>query len=449
MSQSGVKDLTEGAIFKPLIRLAMPIMATGFIQVSHTLINMAWVGRLGSEHVAAVGGVGILLWLTSSLALMTKVGAEISIAQCIGAKTLDKAGKYASHTITIAVIMGLVIGIILNGASETIISFYKLEEYIANMANDYLKIISFAMPMMFFSNTFTGIYNGTGRTSIPFYIIVFGLACNILLDPLFIFTLNLGVEGAGYATVLSQAIVAGLFIWQSKQKNGVLQNFPYFVKLQKSYTLHLFRLGAPIAVMNCFFAIIGFYIARIASVYGGHLGVMCQSTGGQIEGITWTTSQGFATALGTFVAQNHAAGKIERTWKAYRYTLSVLLALGVVVTAAFLLFGKEIFGVFVPEHQARIAGGEYLFIAAFSQIFMMIEITTFGMWNGFGRTIPPAVISIILNVARIPFALWMAQLYGVNGVWIAITISAIIKGIVSPAWFQLSLKPSGKLKVEN
>ena len=435
MSQSGVKDLTEGAIFKPLIQLAMPIMATGFIQMSHTLINMAWVGRLGSEHVAAVGGVGILLWLTTSLSLMTKVGAEISIAQCVGAKTLDRAGRYASHTLTIAVIMGLVIGIILNSASGTIVSFYKFEEYIASMANDYLKIISFAVPMMFFSNTFTGIYNGTGRTSIPFYIIVVGLVCNILLDPLFIFVLNLGIEGAGYATVLSQAIVAGLFVWKSKRKNGALNDFPFFVKLQRTYTFHLIRLGAPIAAMNCFFAIISFYVARIASIHGGHLGMMSQSTGGQIEGITWTTSQGFATALGTFVAQNHAAGKIERTQKAYRYTLSVLLALGIVTTAAFLLFGKEIFGLFVPEQQARIAGGEYLFIAAFSQIFMMIEITTLGMWNGFGRTIPPAVISITLNVARIPLALWMAQLFGVNGVWIAITISAILKGVVSPAWF--------------
>jgi putative MATE family efflux protein len=261
----------------------------------------------------------------------------------------------------------------------------------------------------------------------------------MILDPLFIFGLGnwegMGVTGAAIATVISQILVALLFVLKMKRKNGILNRFPFFIRLNKKYTKRIFQLGTPIAAMNCLMALISLYIARIASFYGGYLGVMAQTTGSQIEGITWNTTNGFSTALGTFVAQNFAANKSDRTGKAYRYTLITLLSLGAVVTFAFIFYGQEIFGLFVPEPDAKIAGGTYLFIVAFCQIFMMLESTTFGMWNGYGKTMPPAIISIVLNSVRIPLALLLASRMGINGVWIAITVSAIIKGILSPTLF--------------
>src|SRR5690606_14830522 len=142
----------------------------------------------------------------------------------------------------------------------------------------------------------------------------------------------------------------------------------------------------------------------------------------QIEGVTWNTSQGFATALGSFVAQNFAAGRMDRARHAYRYTLMTMMALGLVVTASFMLFGSEIFAVFIPEKAAYLAGGDYLFIIGMSQLFMMLEITTQGMFNGIGKTAPPAVVSIGFNTLRVPLAIFMASAMGVNGVWWAISI---------------------------
>ncbi|MDH8701142.1 putative MATE family efflux protein [Dysgonomonadaceae bacterium PH5-43] len=439
-----IKTLTQGPIFKQLIGLATPIMATNFIQMAYTLTDMAWVGRLGSEDIAAVGAIGIVLWLTTSLAYLPKVAAEISIAQSIGSKRLDKAQVYASHTTTIGLIMGLVVALIIRLLSSVIVSFFHLEPHISAMAESYLNIVSLAIPMVYMSNSFAGVYNGVGRTSIPFYLITSGLIFNMMLDPLFIFGLGfipkMGVDGAAIATVISQTIVVALFVWQMKRSNGILNRFSYFVKLKSEYTKRIIKLGLPNAAMSCLMAIISLYVARIASFYGGHLGVMSQTTGSQIEGITWNTTNGFSTALGTFVAQNFAAGKLDRTRKAYKYTLISLLSLGVVITISFICFGEYIFGVFVPETEAKLAGGHYLFIVAFSQMFMMLESTTLGMWNGYGKTMPPAVLSVLLNALRIPLAMVLASIYGITGVWIAITISAILKGIASPLWFMVYQK---------
>ena len=80
-----IKNLTEGPIRKQLFNLALPIMGTSFIQMAYSLTDMAWVGRLGSEAVAAIGAVGILTWMTQSISLMNKVGAEVTVGHSIGA----------------------------------------------------------------------------------------------------------------------------------------------------------------------------------------------------------------------------------------------------------------------------------------------------------------------------------------------------------------------------
>jgi Na+-driven multidrug efflux pump len=193
-------------------------------------------------------------------------------------------------------------------------------------------------------------------------------------------------------------------------------------------------------MMSLFFASINTFLVRIASLHGGHLGIVTQTTGGQIEGITWNTSLGFSTALGAFVAQNFGAAKMSRAWMAYRYTLAVMLSLGVLVTVAFLFFGDHIFGMIIPEVEAMKAGGDYLFIVGFSQLIMMIEIASQGMFNGMGRTTPPAVVSIVFNFARIPLAIFFASRMGINGVWWAISVSSIIKGIILSLWLMRSRK---------
>lgn len=101
----GIKNLTHGPINRQLFNLAMPIMATSFIQMAYSLTDMAWVGRLGSEAVAAIGSVGILTWMSGSISLLNKVGSEVSVGQSIGAQNQEDARHFASHNITIALII--------------------------------------------------------------------------------------------------------------------------------------------------------------------------------------------------------------------------------------------------------------------------------------------------------------------------------------------------------
>lgn len=171
----GTKNLTQGPILKQLFTLAMPIMATSFIQMAYSLTDMAWVGRIGSEAIAAVGSVGILTWMSTSISLLNKVGSEVSVGQAIGAQNEQAARAFASHNLTLSLLISLSWGALLFIFATPIISIYELEPHIAKMAVEYLRIIATAFPFVFLSAAFTGIFNAAGRSKIPFSINGIGL----------------------------------------------------------------------------------------------------------------------------------------------------------------------------------------------------------------------------------------------------------------------------------
>lgn len=437
----GAKNLTEGPITRQLFNLALPIMGTSFIQMAYSLTDMAWVGRLGSEAVAAIGAVGILTWMTNSISLLNKVGSEVSVGQSIGAQNADEARGFASHNLTIALLISLGWAAILFLFAHPIIRIYKLEASITAQAVEYLRIVATAFPFIFLSAAFTGIHNAAGLSKIPFYISGAGLLLNMVLDPLFIFGFHLGTAGAAWATWVSQATVTALFVYRLKYRSRLLGGFSFFVKLKGFYTRRILQLGLPVALLNTFFAIINIFMARTASTYGGHIGLMTLTAGGQIEAIAWNTSQGFSTALSAFVAQNYAARRPERVTSAYHTTLKMTTLFGIGCTLLFVFYGSEVFSLIVPEPAAYEAGGVFLRIDGYSMWFMMLEITMQGLFYGTGRTLPPAIISITFNTLRVPMAIGLTAMgLGVAGVWWAISLSSMFKGVAAFLWFRILQK---------
>ncbi|MBM6839133.1 MATE family efflux transporter, partial [Clostridium saudiense] len=127
------------------------------------------------------------------------------------------------------------------------------------------------------------------------------------------------------------------------------------------------------------------------------------------------------------------------------------LVLGVVTSFILIVFGKQVFSIFIQEQEAIIQGADYLKILGYSQLFMCIEITTSGAFFGVGKTIPPSVIGIVFTGLRIPLALYLSQenLLGINGVWWSISLSSIFKGIILVTLFTfIVLKPIKQRKME-
>lgn len=434
--QRRTKDLTQGPIAQQLVQLSLPILGTSFVQMLYSFTDMAWLGRLSPEAVAATGAASVFTWLANSVSLLNKVSSEVGVANALGKGDEGEARDYASHTSTLGFVLGMMVLLLYGLGTEGLVGFYKLEADIHSMSVDYLRIASLGMPLIFMIAAYTGTYNATGHSKIPFIINTIGLGMNMILDPLFIFVFDFGVRGAAWATVLSQAMVLILLLLQVHYRDRLLGGFPILTQLQKSITSAIFKIGTPVALLNSLFAFINMGLGRAASVYGGHIGVMTLTTGGQLEGLCWNTAQGFSTALSAFTGQNYGARKPDRIHMGVRYTLGLSLAIGILGFLLYFLWGKELFALIVPDVAAYTAGAIYLKIQALPQIFSMLEITSQGYFYGTRRTIPPAIISIGGNLLRIPAALILLPItQSVTTLWWIIAASSILKGIAAGAWY--------------
>ena len=431
-----IKNLTEGPIQKQLFQLALPVMGTSFIQMAYSFTDMAWVGGLGSKAVAAIGAVGMLVWTTNSIALLNKVAAEVTVSQSIGLKDYDRAKSMAQHNLSISLRIAAVWAFLLFALAPQLIGLFGLENDVFEMSTSYLRIVAMAFPFLFLSAAMSGIYNAAGHTKVPFWINGTGLVTNMILDPMLIHVCHLGTNGAALATLLSQLLVCTLFVYMLKKRYPIFDSFPLFIrKLKPEYVRSIIKLGLPVSMLNTFFSLISLFLARIASAQGGHLGVMTLTAGGQLEALAWYTAQGFSTALSTFTAQNYAVQKHDRMRKGYFTAIQMTSVFGLVCTIGFFCLGDQIFSLIVSEPEAYQAGGLYLRIDSISMLFMTYEITNQGFFYGISRTVPPASISIVFNIMRIPIALILVAFgLGVSGLWWAISLSSILKGIASGIW---------------
>lgn len=443
--------LTEGSIFKALFRLAIPIMGTSFVQMAYNMTDMIWVGRIGSRAVASVGTAGFYTWLSMAFILIPKIGAEVGVAQSIGKKDITEAKAYIKHSIQGAVFLAMLYGLVLIVFRKPLIGFFNIgEPDIVNDAITYLTILSLGMVFNCINPVFSAIFNGYGESKTPFMVNSIGLIINMILDPLLILGVGpfprLGVAGAAIATILAQVVVTIIFIMVAKRRVELFSELSLLTVPDLEHIKRITKLGLPVALQSGLFTGFSMVIARIIAQWGP-IPIAVQKVGSQIEAISWMTAGGFQTAMGAFVGQNYGAKKWSRVFKGYFIGIAIMSAVGVIATGILVFAGGPIFSIFIQEKETILFGIAYLEILGYSQLFMCIESTTAGAFNGLGKTIPPSAVGIGFNALRIPMALILSStVLGLNGVWWAISISSMLKGTILTLWYIILLKRNPETK---
>ncbi len=441
-----ITNLTEGKIRSTLVKLALPIMGTGFIHMAYNLTDIIWLGRLSTEAVAAAGAAGFYLWLGTSLVMISQVGVGVNVAQCYGKGDMESAKKYISNGFQLDFFIALMYSLFLILFRHQLIGFFNLQdENVIKMSVDYLTIIGIGITFHFLNPIFSATLNSTGNSITPFKINTIGLIANIIIDPILIFGLgpipSLGIKGAALATILAQFFVTMIFIFIGKTYGTIYSHIKLFVKPDMEIIKNIVKLGIPPFLQSGLHAAINMVITKIVAGFGP-VAVAVQSIGSNIESLTWMTADGFSSAISAFTGQNYGAKKLERIKEGYIQGIQILGGIGI-LTTVLLIFGAEIlFTIFVPNDPAAIREGIiYLRILGLSQFFMSIEIGTTGAFNGLGRTLPPTVNGVVLNALRIPAAIFLSSTaLGLSGVWFSISISSIFKGIILFIWFRSTLK---------
>ena len=162
----------------------------------------------------------------------------------------------------------------------------------------------------------------------------------------------------------------------------------------------------------------------------GEAPLAIQRIGSQIESLAWMVASGFQVALASFVGQNFGAEKYVRIKKGFVQAMKLLVPYGIFLNISLYLFAEDLFRIFFTSEETLHIGKIYLQILSVSQVFMIIELASAGVFNGLGKTEYPSTVGIVGNAMRIPLAILFATSLGYAGIWWAVSISSIIKGSV-------------------
>jgi len=440
-----VKDLTYGAILKNLLIVALPLTITNVINMAYNLTDMFWVGQLDYQAVTAIGTAGLFLWLAYGFFQFASSGTQIKVSHAVGEKNYDDVRYYAITGLKIAAIVGLVYAGFAFFFREFAINIFELPTLeTANRAKSYLAIVSFAVIFQAINTTYVAIFNGVGNSKMVLIISSTGLLVNMILDPLLIHGLDLGVAGAAWATLIASTVPTMIFTYYAFTKIKIFDEFN-LLRIKTKHASTILKLSIPTAVQSLFFTGIAMYISRETLIFGEDA-MAVQRIGSQIESLTWMIGIGANVAISVFVGQNFAAGKWRRLIKGYTLMMGIMTIYGALVSIFLYSSGYFLFDIFLNEEFVIELGEKYLKVLALSQLGMMFETICSGTFYGLGKTYIPSAISIIGNALRVPLLLILTPSMGVYGIWWAITLSSIFKGLAGLIMFAIHAIKNNNIK---
>ena len=435
--------LTEGPILRSLVALAMPIMASSFLNTVYSITDMAWIGMLGSKAVAGVGVGGMYVWLSQGLSSLARMGAQVNVAQAFGRGHKDEAGEYARASLQLTLLFGGLFALISVGFADGLVALFGLgDKETVQYAQSYLQITCGLVIFSYMTVVLTGIYTAQGDSKTPLLANIVGLITNMVLDPVLILGIGpfprMEVVGAAIATVIAQFIVMLVMIlgaFKGKGEDNILGGMKLMKPVEGRFFRGVFRIGVPTAIQGTVYCVISMVLTFMVAVFGPGA-VAVQRVGGQVEAVSWNTADGFAAALNAFTAQNYGAGQMERVRKGYKISFRTIAVWGSLITLAFVLLPGQISQVFFHEPEVVGISVDYLRIVGISEAFMCVELMTVGALSGLGRTKLCSIISIVFTGARVPLAVALAASpLGLKGIWWALTLSSVVKGILFVAAF--------------
>jgi len=450
-------DLTQGPIFKGLIKLSVPIMATSLMQTAHNLIGMFWLGMLGSDYIAAAGLAGQFLWLSMAFIFMCRIGTEIGVSQNMGKGDVEAAKLYSQNGFMLAFGIGTIYGIVAFVFRGQLIGFFSIpSDYVADISARYLAIIALCIPFQFGHFLITGIYNGFGNTKIPMYINTGALVINIILSPIFIFVLGFGVYGAAIALVVAQILNFAVKIWaMTKYKNRPFKDYVPFAKIIGGKITQILRWGLPVGGESFIFTILFMIVSRLIVSEFGPGASAAHSVALQVESMSFMVGGGFASAVTAFVGQNFGARKWGRLRRTFRVSTLFMAAYGLFVTIVLFFFADPLMSLFLDCPEEIRIGGDYLRIIAATQLLFCMEGAAIGSFRGRGQTMKPAVASVVCNIIRVLVAYILATTLfgfgfniGITGVWIGIAVAVTLRAVWVLIWHKLNIRSMPKVDAE-
>ena len=431
--KSYVKDMTEGNPTGLLLTFMLPMVVGNVFQQLYNMVDSMIVGKyVGADALAAVGATGSLNFLIFSLCGGMANGIGIIISQYFGAGNDNGVKKAIANAVYIMATSALLMGVIGLVFSRKLLIFLNTPENILDDSVLYMQIMCIGILAVGLYNCIAAILRAVGDSKTPLYFLIVASILNIALDLLFVKTFNMGVAGAGIATIISQ-LLAGI----GSLAFAFIKN-PYFkigrdqMKAEKMIIAQCVRMGIPLAFQTSLIAISCVALQSVVNTFGSVVVAAFTATS-RIEQLVQQPYNSLGMAVSTFTGQNIGAGKLDRVKQGLRKGM-IIMAIFTFVMIPLAQFGGEfIMKLFVNEEDVIALGSQALKITSWFYIFLGSIYVARGMLNGAGDATFAFINGIVEMAGRICFAkpLTMIPAIGVWGVWLATALTWFVAGTIS------------------
>ena len=436
--RKGNTDLTEGKVWKVIVRFALPLLVGNLLQQFYNITDSIIVGQfLGKEALAAVSASFFIYYFIISLVIGVGSGTTVVISQLFGAKQYQKVQLAFSSFFIFMLVGGIILSIAGIIFAEPVFRLTNTPEEVIPQAVAYFRIYIGGTFLFVTFNSIISILRGVGESVRPMLFILITTVLNIAFDLLFILVFKWGIEGAARATVVSQGIGMCIALAYVNNTHPLLsikkQDMLFDWKLFKESL----KIGLPTSVQQCAIALGLIALLGIVNSFGTNT-LTAYGAAGKIDTIITQAILTLSGALAAFCGQNIGAGRLDRVKKGVRFTMYTNIALGLLTFAAVYLFGNEMMRIFTKDIVVVAIGKEYLLIIGGFFIVLGALNVYNGALRGAGDTLFPMITSLIcLWLIRIPLAYYLSSWLGRNGIWWAIGISITIGLIVTFVYYKM------------
>ena len=392
--KGNTQDLTKGSIVKAIILFSVPLLIGNLFQQLYNAVDSYVVGNyVGKVALAAVGASTPIINMLIGFFMGISTGAGVVIAQFFGAGDLSKMKKAIHNSIALTLVIGVVLTVVGLVFNDPILKAIGVPSDVFSEASTYLSIYFWSLIFVMIYNMGSGILRSVGDSKRPLYFLIFSSVINIVLDFLFVKNFGFGVAGAGYATLIAQAISAIMVMYVLMKTEDSYKVVLKDIKFDKEILLKIIKIGLPTGFQQSIVSLSNVIVQSYIKVYGASV-IAGYSVTIKIDGFVNLPLQAFNMAITTFVGQNIGAKQYNRVKKgAYITTFLAMVTIGFFVVIMY-FFGRDFIALFNQEKDVIDAGRLMQLTFLPFYIFLPINQVINGVLRGAGRSAVPMYVMI-------------------------------------------------------
>jgi len=387
-------DMCNGPIFTKIILFALPLMASGVLQLLFNAADIIVVGRFaGSESLAAVGSTSSLINLLVNVFIGLSVGANVLVARYYGGQNRRDLEETVHTSMVVAAVGGVILiaaGVFL---AAPLLKMMGTPENVLPLSVLYMKIFFVGMPATLVYNFGSAVLRAVGDTRRPLYFLLAAGIINVILNLFFVIVCSMGVAGVALATVISQCISAGLIVQCLMRSDADYRLRLKSLRIVPDKLVSIIKIGLPAGLQGAIFSISNVLIQSSVNSFGS-VAMAGNTAASNIEGFVYTSMNAiYQTAL-SFSSQNFGAGNFKRMTKIQAYCIGLVVIVGLILGEGAVIFGKQLLGIYSSDAEVIQYGLNRLRIISATYFTCGMMDVMVGGLRGMGCSVIPMLVSL-------------------------------------------------------